>query len=37
MRNQAHRTSRVREAIDIVAFFGVVVLVVLVLSLDGIR
>jgi hypothetical protein len=33
----AHRSSRLRELVEIVAFFGTLVLVVLFLSLDGIH
>ncbi len=36
-RYHAHRTSRIREAIDVVAFFAAIVVIVFVLSLDGIR
>lgn len=32
----AHRRDRVREAVDVVCFFVAVVLVVLVLSIDGV-
>lgn len=36
-RNHAHRSSQLREALDIVAFFVAVVVIVLFLSLDGIH
>lgn len=36
-RRQAHRASRLRELVDVVSFFGVIVLIVLFLSLDNVR